>query len=451
MRLKFLSLFIAIAACAAPALFADNVLDIPGGEATTVGIYIKSLDTGEVIADHNSQKAMTPASVTKAFTTASALHILGPDFRFETKVMLSGGRSAADRSRWEGNLVIKAVGDPTIESPDFKNQPKFTDPIISALKKMGISTITGTIVIEENMPGAGPIAQWEVEDIAWPYGAGIFGFNYAANCVRVYPNTGNSVPASNLVVELLPSPDGRLDILRGVDSYNLTVWGSQQNRANKRWSVNTTVPDPAAVYAGLLKDKLAEAAIEIGDNVEARRANEMTEVYTHRSAPLADVCRDLMKRSDNLFAEGVLRAFAPGETREKCLKKEKDFWAPKGLDVKNTNINDGSGLTRANRIPPVFLAEMLEKMARGEFANLYTGFFPVAGTDGTLKKFLENTRLKGNLALKTGSVSGVQTYAGYKIDSEGRPTHVVVIMVNGFFCPRATLRKQIESYLLEIF
>lgn len=433
------------------ASFASNVLDIEGGEATSVGIYIKSLADGKVLVDENASLALTPASVTKAVTSATALNLLGPDFCFVTPIELTGTRSASNRSTWEGNLVIKASGDPTIENPDLKKNMWFTDSIVAGLKRLGVTRITGTVVINENMPGAGPIAQWEVEDIAWPYGAGLFGFNYAGNYVRVYPNTGTTVPKSDLKIDVRTSTDGRTDLLRGAGAENLTVWVSEKNRQTPKWSVNATVPNPAHVYSELLKSKLKAAGITISDKAVSGSQKEGTTVYTHRSPLLSVICRDLMKRSDNLFAEGMLRALLPGESREKCLKKERDFWASRGLESSFTIINDGSGLTRANRISPLFLGKMLEDMASSEYASVYLDFFPVAGVDGTLKSFLEKTRLKGRLALKTGSVSSVQTYAGYKIDAEGRPTHVVVVMVNGFFCSRGALRKKIEAYLLNIF
>jgi D-alanyl-D-alanine carboxypeptidase/D-alanyl-D-alanine-endopeptidase (penicillin-binding protein 4) len=74
--------------------------------------------------------------------------------------------------------------------------------------------------------------------------------------------------------------------------------------------------------------------------------------------------------------------------------------------------------------------------------------FPVAGKTGTVKSFMLNTRLSGKLVLKTGSMNGVQCYAGYKIDDNGKPTHVVVIMANSFFGTRADLRAAISNLLL---
>lgn len=451
MNIRFLHIAAAAILLAAPAMKADNFFDIEGGEATSVGVYIKDLTTGKVTVDHNSNLALTPASITKAVTAATALQELGPDWRFTTTVDLTGSRSGNSRQRWNGNLVINASGDPTLESSEFKSHKGFTDSIISSLRRLGICEIDGTVIIKESMPDAGPIPQWEIEDLAWEYGAGLFDFNYAGNVVRAYPNTGKTVPASDLKITVKPAAKDRTDLLRGINSENLTVWTSAKNRQNQKWNIGTTIPNPAAVYAKLLISKLKAAGIKI-DGKRANADSGETRVYAHRSPRLSSICRNLMKRSDNMFAEGMLRAIRRGATREECLKIEKEYWADRGFASKYNIINDGSGLTRANRISPRFMGGMLEWMAtHSDNADTYVDFFPVSGIDGTLKSLLAKTRLKGRLAMKTGSVSSVQCYAGYKLDTDGKPTHVVVIMVNGFFCSRAALRKQIENFLLKTF
>ena len=159
-----------------------------------------------------------------------------------------------------------------------------------------------------------------------------------------------------------------------------------------------------------------------------------------------------MVRSDNMFAEGMLRTLAPGQKRSKAIKLEKEFWNSIGINAKYTIINDGSGLTRANRLSPRFIGNVLEWMSKSKNAAAYTSFFPRAGRDGTMRGFLAKSKsLKGLIALKTGSVSSVQCYAGYKLSKQGKPTHVIVIMVNGFFCPRAQVRKACENLLTRLF
>lgn len=428
-----------------------GILDIDGEEATSVGIYIKDLQTGKIVVSHNAATALTPASVTKAVTTATALSLLGPDYRFETRAGLSGARSARNRGLWDGDLVIMSSGDPTLESGEFKSACGFADSIVSHMVRLGIKELTGTIAVIETLKDAGPIPQWEVEDIAWPYGAGLYGFNYGGNYVRAYPNKGTTRPSSGLKITVLPSNDDKSDILRGVGDSHLTVWAPAKTRAKAEWSLNVTVPDPAAVFEGVLTAKLNNAGIKTGRKPTGNEPAITTVLYNHRSPRASAIMANLMKRSDNLFAEGMLRALDPDGSRADCLDVERKYWNSQGIGTRYTIINDGSGLTRGNKISPRFLGDMLEHMARSERAETYVGFFPVSGVDGTLKSFLRKTRLKGRLAMKTGSVSAVQTYAGYKLDWDGKPTHVVVIMVNGFFCPRASLRGAIEKFLLKTF
>ena len=84
-----------------------------------------------------------------------------------------------------------------------------------------------------------------------------------------------------------------------------------------------------------------------------------------------------------------------------------------------------------------------------EYADLFIDMMPIAGVDGTLKSFGKGTVLEGRAVMKTGSMRSVQNMAGYLLDAESMPTHVVVVFVNGFFCKRADLRTAIANYLMQ--
>ena len=116
--------------------------------------------------------------------------------------------------------------------------------------------------------------------------------------------------------------------------------------------------------------------------------------------------------------------------------------------MEGVSIVDGSGLSRANRLTAEFLAGVLTEMADNVE---YASFFPLAGQEGTLKKFLAGTPLATYIALKTGSMNGIQCYAGYKVDEDFAPTHAVVVIGNSFPGSRAAFRQAVETMLLEIF
>ncbi|MDE6463089.1 MAG: D-alanyl-D-alanine carboxypeptidase [Muribaculaceae bacterium] len=443
---KIIIFFAALLVSASFVRAQDSMLGIDGEESTSVGIYIKEISTGRVLVNRNSQMALTPASVMKAITSASVLSLEGADRRFETRVALRG--SDGGNGTWNGDVVVHGVADPTLESENFKSRRGFCDSIVASLRRKGISRIAGTVIVEQHMSDAGPILQWELEDIAWPYGAGLYGFNWRDNTVTVYPNTGRISPeAPGLTMDVRRSNTGN-DLVRGVYSDRLMVF-SRNTRAD--WAVRTTVPDPAAVFGAELASKLTAAGISAGSVAESASTDSETPLYTHRSAPFAEILRSLMVRSDNLFAEGMLRSLAPDGRRKDAIAREKELWATRGVSPRYTIINDGSGLTRANRLSARFIGDVLEWMATSPEGETYAGFFPRAGKEGTMRGMLAKSQLKGRIALKTGSVSTVQCYAGYKLDAEGKPTHVIVVLVNGFFCPRSQVRKGTERLLERTF
>lgn len=445
MKLKYILLVVAAVVCMRTTA-AGQCLDFDGEGATSVGVYIKDIGSGEVMVDHNSELSLTPASVMKAITTASALSVLNPDSCFSTPVVLRGSKGPS--GTWSGDLVVRAVADPTLESNSFKNNLGFADRIVSALKAKGITRITGAVVVEGSLSDAGPLVQWEIEDVVWPYGAGLFAFNYRDNSTTLYPNTGKTRPEVPGLKVTVRRQDGPNNLIRGVNSNNILVY--TRNTKDTRWALDVSVPDPAAVFRAELKSKLSAAGITVGSKSAGAKGGE-TVLLRQKSPRFSEIMRSLMIHSDNLFAEGMLRSIAPDASRKAAIKREKELWATRGINTSCTLINDGSGLTRANRLSPRFIGDVLEWMAKSDKAALYASFFPKAGREGTLKNFLKDTRLEGRVALKTGSVSSVQCYAGYVLDDARRPTHVVVIMVNGFFCPRREVRRGAEDLLLKNF
>lgn len=418
-----------------------NPLNIKGGASTTLGIYIKDLEADTVVYFYGDDRAMTPASVTKAFTTASAMTLLGPDYQFETPVYLTGKRNG---SAWDGTLVVRAGGDPTLESRHFESWGGICDSIAARLRAMGVDRIEGGVRVDENMPEQGPAEQWEIEDVPWSYGAGHFDLNWRDNTFTLSTASGATEPhVPGLKVTKLHSRGSSLK--RGILSDHLYVYGPRLNRKSNR--VRTSMPHPAPVFKYELEQTLGKAGIELGR--KQYDSDRTTEVYTHRSAPLQQVMRSLMLRSDNLFAEGVLRAMAPDSARSVAVEREMQLWRDRGIDTESAGIIDGSGLSRGNCFSPRLIGDVLEYMALHEDSLAYLKLFALAGVDGTVRSFMADTPLSGRLALKTGSMNGVQTYAGYALNEKGSPSHVVVVFANNMRCGRPALRAAISRMLLE--
>lgn len=171
-------------------------------------------------------------------------------------------------------------------------------------------------------------------------------------------------------------------------------------------------------------------------------------IHSHQSPKRDEILKSLMVRSDNLFAEGMLNVIKPNGNRTDSLIS---IIKSKGVNVKAITLYDGSGLSRTDRVSPIFLGELYEYMAKSNYSKQYVATFPIVGCEGTVKRLLTETDLAGKLRLKSGSMGGVQCYGGYKIDANGEPTHAVVIMINHYNCKSAYIRKAIERLLLKIF
>lgn len=169
----------------------------------------------------------------------------------------------------------------------------------------------------------------------------------------------------------------------------------------------------------------------------------------HRSAPLDEIMRSCMMRSDNLYAECLLRqvAIAQGKSGSVADGAESvaQIWSRNKAPMNGVRIYDGSGLSRSDRLTANFLAYVLRMCSSDPY---YASFFPLAGAEGTLRSFLRGTRLETYVAMKTGSLHDVQAYAGYCLDEDYAPTHLVVVITNGFKGGRGAFRRAVEKLLL---
>lgn len=430
---------------------AGDLLGIKGERHSSIGIYIKDLKADTIITDYFADRCLVPASITKSYTCATALNILDADFRLETKVYLTG--TQGNNGVWNGDLVVKASGDPTLESEYFKKNSGFLKKIITALNEKGIKKINGNILLarvdESHQYPEGPLNTWPIGDVCWAYAAGAFDFNWCDNYFGIFPATGKtSSPMPELKYTVWKNPWSKgLDMIRGVYSDSLIIMGKQY-ATDPKARVNTSMPYPFDTFRAMLINRLQSNDIDI--TLKTSGKTERTLLISHRSPKIDEILRSLMLRSDNMFAEAVLRLFGDKYgNRDESLKVESDFWKSKGLEPEFNRVYDGSGLSRTNNISPRYLGEVLEWMSHSELSQRYLDLFPVSGVSGTMKSFMSDTPLKGRLAFKTGSVNAVQSYAGYVVDITGHPTHVVVIMVNNFYCTRNELRQALGEFLLE--
>lgn len=387
------SLFIAALWLRAGAV--DDFVSSRSINAPHTAVLIVDLADGRELVSHNASKPLIPASIMKAVTTATLLEKVGHDFRYETVVSYTGN---IENGRLEGNLIVEASGDPSLNSVHEPLSPDFVAEIVDALKNKGIREIAGTVIVDESgYPGPAVNPRWATGDLPHAYGTGTHGFNF------------------------------------------------EDNASGKR-----SVADPAAVFRSRLRSSLAAAGISIGA-AEIENSGRPHRLGEHRSPTVDEIMRSCMMRSDNQFAEAMLRTvgekYGGSGSTSRGASEVLKHWKQKKADMTGVEIFDGSGLSRSNRVTANFMADVLHRLWHDPY---YASFFPLAGQEGTLKKFLAGTPLEGELALKTGSMNGIQCYAGYKLDENYMPTHIVVVMMNEM-ANRAAARAEVEKLLLATF
>jgi D-alanyl-D-alanine carboxypeptidase/D-alanyl-D-alanine-endopeptidase (penicillin-binding protein 4) len=179
-------------------------------------------------------------------------------------------------------------------------------------------------------------------------------------------------------------------------------------------------------------------------------------LFTKVSPPLKEIIREVNVESNNHYAEHLIRTIgikyrsnAEEDALEAGIAAVSDFWNSKGVTTTSLQMYDGSGLAPQNAVSPQLLTDLLVYMyTRSDVASVFFDSLPKAGQEGTLSSFLRDTRLKGRIAAKSGSIGGVQCFAGYLID--GNKRYAFTVMVNKFNGTRPQVRSAIEQLLLEL-
>ena len=161
----------------------------PYMEGASFSLIVKEVNSGETVFAYDTIRQLTPASVMKTVTTATALEILGEDYRFPTTLEYDG---SIENGLLKGNLYIKGSGDPSLGSAHFApDHKRFLQEWISALKKVGIHKIQGAVIADESIfDTEGTSLKWVGEDMGSYYGAGSYGICVFDNLYKLGLQTG---------------------------------------------------------------------------------------------------------------------------------------------------------------------------------------------------------------------------------------------------------------------
>lgn len=418
MRKIIISAFVAL--MGAGAATGQCPLSFDGADEAQIGVLVMPVNGGEPLVDYNADRLFTPASVMKSVTSAAALARYGGGFRWQTTVMAVG---KIEDGKLKGDIVVRGSGDPTLGSSQFSDtRNSFLSSILEGMRSAGIKSIEGKVRQDgKGWPNEGPNPTWELEDIPGIDGAGFYSLNYMDNVfILSFPSLTTQPPVPGLTIQKMGG-SGSLWFNRYPGSYDVRVYG-QLGKKQKAASFKCSMPNPPEVLLDRLEKNLAVEGKEV-------KASADTLILSNYYSPeLKEVTRSLMVRSDNQMAEATLRLLALQKARATAITEEKNMLAEIGAPIKSARIADGSGLSRHNSISPRQLCGVLSAMSSNPD---YVGSYARVGLDGTVKNFLKGVPGRENFILKSGSMTGVVCYTGYRLNPTTKaPTHVIAIMIN---------------------
>lgn len=445
--------------------------DLPELQTAEYSFYVYDATTGQVVAE-SPQKSLMPASVLKLVTTATAMRLLGSDFRFKTRFGYIG-KIDHKTGTLKGDLIIKGGADPAFYSEYFPmDYLGVFESWAYQLKQLGIKQVDGNIISDASalddtaIPGG-----WIWEDMGNYYGAGVYGLTFADNMYRIHFQSPAEAGKPTSIIDIQPKTPGfTLDnrvISSDENSDQSYVYGApyaQQQmvmgsipKGKNDFVVKGAMPNPPLEAADSLRKVINKLGIEITGEAKASFTGvngDFHQMAVQESPTLQNIIDVTNHESVNLFAEHLLREIgrkvSGKPTLEEGLKALKSYWMDRGIDLQGFYQTDGSGLSRSNAICTKTLVEVMLNMYRVPGDEIFFDSLPLAGEDGTLQYFFQGTPLDGKLRAKTGSMERVRSFAGEFTNRNGHQLFFAVI-VNNFSGSSYKMGKQLEPWLLTFY
>ncbi|MGW8265249.1 MAG: D-alanyl-D-alanine carboxypeptidase/D-alanyl-D-alanine-endopeptidase [Longimicrobiales bacterium] len=464
------------------------------------GILIVDPDRGQILYSHSSHRKFVPASNMKILSTATALSLLGSDYRFETELW---GVGEMDRSTGtlRGDLVLRASGDPTLSDRFYPSAEAPLDSLALGLWRAGLRSVTGSLVVDVsawdsttvpdswmvgNLPGTsaatgGALAIGEGEILVEvTSGAGV---GDPAE-TRWWPSTEESFfsaafvttpPDSSLRrrVDYLPEsrrlrvegqiPLGSVDTISVAQRDPVRVASSALLRALQRqgitiggglriaWERGETLGMESCVTGRALSSEVVGEAME--EEAEGFPGPVLPDCSGSQrlagisSPPLGEIVRAILEPSQNWMTEQLVHVLGMERGREGSWREgfrvEQEFLTREvGIDSLDLHYRDGSGLSAYNLVTPRAVVRILEFMRESPNADLYRFALAEPGEeDSTLRNRLPG--LEGRVYGKTGTISHVNSLSGYLSTQSGHQI-IFSILTNGSGLPSGTVREGID-------
>ena len=384
----------------------------------------------------NGNVAMNPASTMKLLTTTSALETLGPAYRWKTEVYLDG---KLDNGVLQGNLIFKGYGDPKFTIEQFWLW-------LHELRQRGLREIRGDIILDHSFfaPMSHDAAEFDNDPTrAYNVGPNALLLNFNALHLHLIPN-GKTTTAL-----LEPDFAGYKINNRIVTSSKLACHGADAYSARLEGHsivLEGAIPEACEAddYFSLLPHDDYFLAVfgalwqELGGSFQGkiREGNApvgKTVYSTHISTPLSEVIRDINKFSNNTMARQLFLTLGTLDGQPADIARStavvQQWLAKNQMKFPELVLENGAGLSRKERISAQHLADVLQAASRGIYSAELQASLPILGVDGTVKKRFKDNEIAGHAHLKTGTLDGVKSIAGY-VDAQSGKHWIVVFIIN---------------------
>jgi D-alanyl-D-alanine carboxypeptidase/D-alanyl-D-alanine-endopeptidase (penicillin-binding protein 4) len=414
-------------------LTVDSALRQAGIPGSAIGIVVQEVNSRKALFAVNQHAAFSPASTMKLVTTDAALELLGPTFTWKTQAYASGNLVG---DVLHGDLIFKGGGDPKLVTENFWL-------FLRQIRSSGIREIRGNVILDRTA----------FEQMSHDAG------QFDGDPIKPY-NAGPDALLLNYQVlrfQFAPSPTGMLNVV--VDpplaGYGINVprqaddeCGDWQNKlgasfgengawfigsyaaacGEKTWYVHPYRMSHSQYFAAVFRQMWADVGGSFtGEVLDGIVPSDASPITVWQSAALPDVIRDINKFSNNVMARQLLLtlASAPSESNspastEHGVRAVEAWLHNKGIDAPELLIENGSGLSRNERIAPESMAHLLLAAYKSPLMPEFIASMPLVGYDGTMQHRLTGQGVAGNAHIKSGTLSEVKAVAGYVLAASGK-------------------------------
>lgn len=422
----------------------EQAIKAAGLPAESTSIVIQEVTADRPLVWHNAERPMNPASVMKLVTTYASLEILGPAYTWSTDAIPLG---TVRDGVLEGDLLLRGQGDPKLTLENFWL-------FLRGVQARGVREIRGNLILDRSHYGfePGDPGRFDNEPLqVYNTLPDPLLVNYKAVRLTFVPD-----PAAQRVQIVVEPPLAEIEIVNNVtlDNAPCADWrarirtetradpaGAQLTFAGRmsaacgEQSRHYSLLSPQVYTGGLFRRLWSDLGGRLGGQVrEGPAPADARPILTQASAPLTEIVRDINKFSNNTMARQVYltlgtAAFGAPATPEKSDRAVRAWLAQKQLDLPDLVVENGSGLSRIERISARSLAAMLQAAWRSPVMPEFLASMPIVGVDGTQRRRARALPYAGQAHIKGGTINGVRAIAGYMVDANAR-RWIVVCMIN---------------------